>query len=128
MTKRLIDAEAEYITSEIFDVNGYAVPLDEFIAKLQSINHELECSDWQDVKIFFGVELCDYGDGDGDLSITISGKRPETNKEEIKRLKTEERAEAVKKAKAEARANNLKRREAAELAELTRLKAKYESK
>ena len=124
MTKRLIDAEAEYITSEIFDVNDQAVPLNEFIAKLQSINRELECSDWQDVKIFFGVELCDYGDGD--LSITISGKRPETNKEEIKRLKAEARDEAVKKAKAEARANNLKRQEAAEIAELTRLKAKYE--
>ncbi len=124
MTKKLIDAVTNYTAKDLSaDYNEIAVPLDEFISKLQVINNELVDTNWQDIKILIGLE---YDYEDCSLMVQISGKRPETDKEERQRLKTEERIVNLQKIKTQAKAEAIKRKETSELAELARLKAKYD--
>lgn len=121
MAKKQIAAYAEYSTTDI-----YPGPetLDEFIVRLQSINEELRTAGWEDLQIAIAADQAyeDYAE----LNISISGKRLETDKEVAARVKQEERRKIQNKKLAEAKAKSLKEKEAQELAELARLKAKYE--
>lgn len=124
MTKRIIEAVTDIKSLDIYDRNVVNT-LDGFIENLEVIRTQLFNDGWKDLKIIIDVEY-GYDDYDAELEFKISGLRPETDKEEMKRLKAEERAEALKKIRAETKAKQLENQKVKELAELARLKAKYE--
>ena len=124
MAKKIVNAYTDHKTSEIYDTNGPPVPLEDFIARLQAIEAQMLENGWTNPQIFFGVEYDDY-DG-ADFVAGLSGQRLETDREELKRLQQEERNQLKEAKKAIARANKIAKMKDVELAELARLKAKYE--
>lgn len=124
MAKKVIEATAETTLSDVY--NTYSGEhLDEFLAKLEAIRGTLTADGWKDLKITIAVDR-GYYDDDSDLTLSISGLRLETDKEEVARLKEEDREKLRKQALAVRKANDLKRKEADELAEYARLKAKFD--
>lgn len=125
MAKKTIDATTGVSISDIYDPYSSGEKLDEFIANLETTRNKLVDAGWTDLKIQWSIDH-GYYDSDSDLQVEIKGRRLETDKEETTRLKEEERQVALKKAQEVKKANDAKRKEANELAEYQRLKAKFE--
>jgi hypothetical protein len=125
MAKKVIEAIAETSLSAVYDSFSSGEHLDEFLVKLEAIRSNLTAEGWKDLKITLSVDH-GYYDDDSDLEMVIRGLRLETDKEEAARLKEEEREKLRKQALAVKKANDIKRKEAEELAEYARLKAKFD--